>query len=373
MYIEEIYLNNYKNYNEEKIKLNNDINIIYGNNAQGKTNLLESIYLLSYGKTFRGSINQNIVNFNGENTYIKLKFFKNNRSQNISFYYDKKLNKKYFKINEVAQNKISNIYGKLNVVTYKPEDIDIIKKGPSIRRNYIDILICSLKPIYIAILSDYNKILKERNSFLKNNKEQYFSNKNLVDFNFLEVLNTKLAEFANKIFIYRRKYIEIIDKIANKFHYKIVHRKDEKLSFEYKSDAENEKKYIEKLKKSEYQDFLRGYTSKGIHRDDIIIKINDRDVSLFGSQGQQKSSILSLKLAEIRIIERENNEKPILLLDDFMSELDEERQKLFIENIKDYQIIITSTSKIIIKDRSNRLFNIDSGKVSNIEDIDNKE
>lgn len=369
MYIEDIYLNNYKNYNEVNFEFTNDINVIYGNNAQGKTNLLESIYLLSYGKTFRGNINENIVNFKEDNVFIKANFLKSNRKQNISFFYDKKTNKKYFKVNEVAQNKISNIYGKLHIVTYQPEDIEIIKKGPAIRRKYIDTLISSIKPMYISLLSNYNLIVKQRNSFLKNNKENYFKDKNLVDFNYLEVLNIKLAEYANSIYLYRKKYIELINDIANTFHFSLLKQKNENLTFEYKSDSEDIKSFNYKLKKSEYQDFLRGYTNRGIHRDDIIIKINDRDVSLFGSQGQQKSSILSLKLAEIKIIEKESGERPILLLDDFMSELDEMRQKLFIENIKNYQIIITSTSKIIIKNRKNRLYNINNGKIISKEDI----
>lgn len=363
MYIKNIYLKNYKNYIEQKINFNKDINIIYGDNAQGKTNLIESIYLLSYGKGFKTNINENIVNFNKDETYIEIEFFKKNRDQKISLYYNKNTNKKFLKINEVAQNKLSNLYGKIYLVIYKPEDVDIVKKGPSIRRKYIDMLISSIKPFYISNISNYNLIIKQRNAFLKNNKNNYFSKKDLIDFNYLEVLNTKLCEYANKIYKYRKEYIEKINEIANEFHLSIVKQKNERISFEYKSDSYSVENLKKKLKKNEQNDFLRGYTSSGIHRDDIIIKINGMDLSLFGSQGQQKSSILSLKLAEMKIIEKETNEKPILILDDFMSEIDENRQKMFIQNIKNYQILITSTKKIIIDDRKNKLIQIKNGNV----------
>lgn len=368
MYVNSIYLKNYKNYKEENVSFNKYVNIIYGDNAQGKTNLIESIYLLSYGRTFKGPINSNIINFENEDTYLKVDFFKNERDQNIAFYYNKNDNKKYFKLNEVAQNKLSDLYGKINIVVYKPEDIDIIKKGPSVRRRYIDMLISSIKPMYISLLSNYNTILKQRNYFLKNNKDLYFKDRNKIDRNYLEVLNTKLVEYANKIFIYRKQIIEEINKIANEFHIKIVKQKNENLSFKYKSSAENKEKLMILLNKSEYNDFLKGYTSHGIHRDDIIIKINELDITQFGSQGQQKSSILSLKLAESKIIEIETGEKPIILLDDFMSELDKTRQKLFIENIKNYQLLITSTNKIILDDRETKYIHIKNGKVIDIEE-----
>lgn len=368
MYVNSIYLKNYKNYKEENISFNKYVNIIYGDNAQGKTNLIESIYLLSYGRTFKGPINSNIVNFENEDTYLKVDFFKNGRNQNIAFYHNKNDNKKYFKLNEIAQNKMSDLYGKINIVVYKPEDIDIIKKGPSIRRRYIDMLISSIKPMYISLLSNYNTILKQRNYFLKNNKDIYFKDRNKIDRNYLEVLNTKLAEYANKIFIYRKKIIDEINIIANEFHSTIVKQKNENLSFKYKSTSETKEKLISLLNKYEYNDFTRGYTTYGIHRDDIFIKINDLDITQFGSQGQQKSSILSLKLAECKIIEIETGEKPIILLDDFMSELDKTRQKLFIENIQDYQVFITSTNKIIIDERETKYIHIKNGKVIDIEE-----
>lgn len=365
MYIKSIYLKNYKNYKEEKINFEKDINIIYGNNAQGKTNLIESIYLLSYGKAFRSNINESIVNFQDSDTFVEAEFLKNNRDQKISFYFNKKTNKKFLKINEVAQNKLSNLYGKINIVVYKPEDIDIVKKGPSIRRKYIDMLISSVKPMYISIISNYNLLLKQRNYFLKNFKEKYFSRDSKIDRNYLDVLNTKFADYSNKIYEYRKEFIEKINKIANEFHLSIVEQKNENLSFEYKSDSFSKDNILKKLKNNEKNDFIKGYTSVGIHRDDMVIKINGMDLALFGSQGQQKSSILSLKLSEIKIIESEMNEKPIMLLDDFMSELDENRQKLFIEKIKDYQIIITSTKKITIDKRNNKLIEIKNGKIFN--------
>ncbi len=339
MYIKRITLTNFRNYEKQIIEFDKDLNIIYGNNAQGKTNIIEAIFLSAMGKSFRAKKDKDLIRFGAENAKIEVEFQKIDRDGNISVLID---NKKTFFINGVKQNKISDIIGKINVVIFTPDDIDIIKEGPARRRKFIDMMISSLKPNYIHILNNYNKTLEQRNSYLRQIKYEKKSEK------MLDIWDEQLSDFAEKVFLYRKIYIEKISERILDIHNLITKsgKQEEEISIKYISTGKDKETFLENLKKSRQIDISKGYTSVGVHRDDLIIYINKRPVSVFGSQGQQRTSVLSLKLTELSIVKDEIGESPILLLDDFMSELDKNRRESFLEKIEGNQVIITCTDNI---------------------------
>ncbi len=337
MYISSILLENFRNYKDQEIKLNNNINVIYGNNAQGKTNILEAIFLCAYGKSFRAKKDADLIKFDETLAKVEISYKKSDREGKIKGEIGEK---KTFFINGVKQSKISDILGKINVVIFTPDDIDIIKESPQRRRKFLDMLISSLKPNYIHLLNTYNKTLEQRNNYLRQIK---YENKPA---NMLDIWDEQLAEYSYKIFEYRKYFIEKISEKINVFHNLITKSGKEDIKIKYISNSKDEKSFLENLRKTRDIDIKRGYTAIGIHRDDFMIYINDRPVSIFGSQGQQRTAILTLKLCELDIVKEEINDTPILLLDDFMSELDEVRRKSFLENIKGSQVIITCTDRI---------------------------
>lgn len=339
MYIKKVTLTNFRNYEKQIIEFDKDLNIIYGNNAQGKTNIIEAIFLSAMGKSFRAKKDKDLIKFGTENAKVEVEFQTIDREGTISVLID---NKKTFFINGVKQNKISDIIGKINVVIFTPDDIDIIKDGPARRRKFIDMMISSLKPNYIHILNNYNNALEQRNSYLRQIKYERKSEK------MLDIWDEQLADFAEKVFLYRKKYIEKISEKISDIHNLITKcgKHDEEISIKYISTGKDKDSFLENLKNSRQIDISKGYTSIGIHRDDLIIYINKRPVNVFGSQGQQRTSILSLKLTELNIVKDEIGESPILLLDDFMSELDKNRRESFLEKIKGNQVIITCTDNI---------------------------
>lgn len=367
MYIKKIRLNSFRNYEKETINFHNKINIIYGDNAEGKTNIVEAIYYCAFGKTFKNNKDYEIVRFNDDFFNIGIEFLKNNRDNEISVFYEKQTNTKKVLINGVLQKKLSNLYGKLNLVIFKPEDINIIKGGPDKRRKFLDNLIGSLKPKYIDSLSKYYKILNQRNSILKQFSNQLDKgvNFNDIDLSLIEVLNEQLIEEAKVIFNYREEHVEKINKLINLIHQKyIISKMQEEIEIKYISILRNENKFEKQLNNSIKRDIFIGHTSIGIHRDDFEILLNDRNIQKYGSQGQQKSTILSLKIAELEVLKNETKENPILILDDFMSELDSKRVDRFLKNMDETQIFITSTSKISLK----KYFKEDKNKKEDIKE-----
>ena len=356
MNIEKISLKNFRNYKEQEIFLNKNVNIIYGDNAQGKTNIIEAIFLCSMGKSFRTNKDTDLINFNENNAKITVSYTKKDREGTIKTNIK---NKKTFFINGVKQNKISDIIGKINIVIFTPDNIEIIKDGPQKRRKFLDMMISSLKPNYLHILNQYNKALEQRNNYLKQIK---LENKNE---DLLEIWDEQLAKLSNEIFKYRNKYTQMISEKIGVIHNSITKsgkNSDETIKVKYISNGKDEISFKNALAKSRIIDISRGYTATGIHRDDLIIYVNHKPVSVFGSQGQQRTSILSLKLCELEIVKEEIGETPILLLDDFMSELDEKRRTRFLENIKDCQVILTCTDKIDINEKVNCLY-VENGVV----------
>ncbi len=351
MYIKNINLENFRNYENQKIEFNPNINIIYGNNAQGKTNIIESIFLCAMGKSFRDKKDKDLIKFDKEIAKVKLEYEKKDRTGNIEAIIN---DKKTFLLNGVKQSKVSDIVGKINVVIFTPDDIDIIKEGPQKRRKFLDMMISSLKPNYIHLLNKYNKVIEQRNTYLRQIK---FEGK---EKSLLEVWDTQLVELSYEIFKYRENYIEEIRKRLQDIHNLITKSGKEKIEIKYISNGKTKEEFYNKLKKNLSIDITRGYTGIGIHRDDFLIFIDGKEVSVFGSQGQQRTVTLTLKMCELSVVKEEIGESPILLLDDFMSELDEERRSSFLENISENQVIITCTDKIEVL-KENSTFNVNNG------------
>ncbi len=353
MWIKELKLNNFRNYENKIIKFNKDINIFYGENAQGKTNIIEAIFFSSIGKSFRTNNDKELIKFNKDNFCIELFFQRNDREGKIKIDLN---NKKDIFVNDIKLKKLSELLGNINIVMFTPDDINILKDGPQKRRKFLDIMISQLRPNYMYILNLYLKTLEQRNNYLRQIK---FENKNSE---LLEIWDEKLAEYSEKIYKYRNEFIEKIKNKINNIHKKITENKEE-IKIEYISDCKNKEEFLGILKERRKLDIIKGYTTKGIHRDDFIIFINDKQVNIYGSQGQHRTAVLSLKLAELDVIYDEIGEYPILLLDDFMSELDEKRKNNFLENIANIQVIITCTEKINIDNLNFSVFNVVNGEI----------
>lgn len=350
MYIDKIILKNFRNYYDEEITLDKNINIFYGNNAQGKTNIIESIFLSAIGKSYRTSKDRELVNKNCDFTKVKINFEKKDRKGNIETYIS---DKKVIFVNGIKIKKMSEVLGKINIVLFSPDDIYIFKEGPERRRKLLDVMISQLKPSYVHNVNMYNKVLKERNNYLKQIK---YENKSE---DMLDIWEIKLAEYAKVINSYRKEFVfKIMDKIKN-IHKKITNGK-ENIEIKYISDFESKETFLEKLKRNRKIDILKGFSGIGVHRDDLNLYINNNAIGTYGSQGQHRCAILSIKLSELEIIKEEIEEKPILLLDDFMSELDKERREKFLEDVKDTQIIITCTDKLELQNENKKIFYVEN-------------
>jgi len=330
--IKKIKLTNFRNHKNIELELSNSTNVIYGKNAHGKTNIIESIYVCAVGKSFRARKDSDLILFDNEFATIDIEIEKNDREKKINFVISNK-NKKQIKINGVKINKISELFGNIIVILFSPDDIDIIKGEPSGRRKYFDLLISQLKPSYMYLLQEYYKVIEQRNTLLKTHN----MNATLE----LDIWDEKLSELNIKISRTRKEIVEELNPLFKQYMSEFSDEK-ENAEIEYKTQIVTDD-VIKKLKERRYIDFERGNTSFGIHRDDYKFKINGLEVNNFGSQGQIKSSVLSLKLAQKDLIEQKIDEKPILLLDDVMSELDIDRRNYILNKIKECQVIITCT------------------------------
>lgn len=353
MYITEIKLQNFRNYEQEKIELYQGINVFYGDNAQGKTNILESVFLSAIGKSFRTKKEAELIKLGEKAANIEINFQKESRVGKIKYEIS---DKKEIFINGIKIKKLSEILGNINIVMFSPDDIEILKDGPEKRRKFLNMMISQLRPNYVYYFNLYMKTLEQRNNYLKQIK---YENKKE---DLLDIWNEKLVEYGSIIFEYRKEFLEkIVNKIKD-IHLKITEGK-EKIEVKYISDFKNKENFKELLQKSKKNDLLKGYTTKGIHRDDFSVAINNKEVSVYGSQGQHRTAILSLKLAELYMIYDEIGEYPILLLDDFMSELDEKRRKSFLNNITETQVLITGTHPITLEKLKYNVYNVKEGKV----------
>lgn len=361
MKISNIEINNYRNISNLNLNFS-DINIIYGENAQGKTNLIEAIYLFSGAKSFRGVKDKELVKFNEKQANLKIKFNNNNREQEAEIIIQEK---RSGKLNGIEKKSVCSFGEEIKAVVFSPVHLSMIKDGPNERRKFIDSALCQIKPKYRVLLKEYKRCLTQRNMLLKD----ICKNKSLEDM--LYIWDKNLASVGAKIIFQRQKYIESLTPFAKKF-FKGLSRGTEDISLKLigKFDYENlsieeiEKNLVFVFQKSRKIDILNKITTAGPHRDDLEILINNISARKFGSQGQQRSSVLALKLAEASLLREITNCTPIALLDDVMSELDENRQDYILNNISDMQLFITCCdANTILHLKEGKTFHIKNGEL----------
>ena len=334
MIIKSLKLKNFRNYDLLSIDFDESTNIFHGNNAQGKTNILESVYLAATTKSHRGTKDRDMIQFDHEEAHIEIMVEKNNIPFQIDIHL-KKNSPKGIAINKIPIKKASELFGIINVVFFSPEDLNIIKNGPAERRRFIDFELASLDKIYLNDLSNYSRILNQRNKLLKD------VNDNETLLQTLDIWDIQLIKYGNKIIERRKVFIEQINKIISFIHKKLTGGKEElKLFYEC---GTGQLDFETCIKRNRERDIKLKSTSAGPHRDDICFMANGIDIRKFGSQGQQRTTALSLKLSEIELVKQIINDKPILLLDDVLSELDKDRQNYLLDSIKDIQTLITCT------------------------------
>lgn len=357
MYINKLELENFRNYKEQKVDLINGINLFLGDNAQGKTNIIEAIYICAFGKSYRTLKDNELIEFGKEYCRINLDYIKNNNIFTTSFFIDS-LNRKQIKNNGIKIRKIADYVGEIPIVIFSPESLDVVKGSPAKRRNFIDMICCQISKSYIIYHQEYIKCLKIKNSILK---EDY------IDDNYIEVLHEKMSKYIKDIVQYRKKIIELLNKYSIDIQRKLTDGQ-ENINIVYNTDFldMNEDEIKKYLDEHLYIDKLRKSSIKGIQRDDLEIYINEKEVSKFGSQGQKRTALLTLKLANFELLKELKDEIPILLLDDIMSELDSKRINFLLKYIENYQSIITTTEDTFVKDISNiKIYKVSNGGLEN--------
>lgn len=371
MYIQTLKLQNFRNYDSLELEFNKGINIIYGKNAQGKTNLLESIYVLGITKSHRSSIDNYLIQNDKEFLKISGIIKKNRFPQKMEFYLS---NQKKLKIDDKSILKVSDYISRMNIIIFYPEDLEIIKGSPSVRRRFLNLELSQLFSNYYMVLNDYNKLLKMRNDYLKkiNNKENY-------DKNYLNILNTYFVDKAIILFKMRKKFISLLNNKAEEIFKSITGLSGYRIVYNSNIDLEDDNKNIikeimlERLEKMFKSELKFKATLVGPHRDDFEFYLNDLNLKLYGSQGQQRVAILSMKLAEIAIFKEYTGTTPILLLDDIFSELDSKKKNNLLKYIKNnIQTIITTTDLALINKKiinKAKLIEIEDGKIKKMKEV----
>lgn len=347
MIIESIELKSYRNYEELHMELNQGTNILYGDNAQGKTNILESVYLCCTSKSHKSAKDRDIIRFGQEESHIKLQIRKGGVPYRIDMHL-KKNKPKGIAINGIPIRKASELFGIANVVFFSPEDLNIIKNGPSERRRFIDMELCQLDKLYVHALVQYNRALLQRNKLLKELflKPEYEET--------LDVWDMQLVNYGKEVIRLRRRFISRLNDMIGEIHLSLSgHREEMVITYDPHTEEED---FEEALRRSRAQDKKQKTTLTGPHRDDISFMVNGIDIRRFGSQGQQRTAALSLKLSELKLVKLMSRDDPVLLLDDVLSELDGGRQNQLLSAIQDIQTIITCTG---LDDFVNNRFHID--------------
>jgi len=362
MYIKKIELKNFRNYEDFSMDFDKKVNLIVGENAQGKTNLIEAIYLSSIGRSFRTNRDSDMIKFDDDRAYVKVYAQKEVIDTKVEITINGK-SKKSIKKDGSLVRKTSELIDNIIIVIFSPEDLKIVKDEPEKRRKFIDRELAQIKPAYYECLSNYKKILLQRNTYLK---EDYVDNK------VLSVWDSQLVRYGSDLMKMRKKFIDDINVFSGNIHSSITNGK-EKLTLKYvpnidyvESSEEQRRIFEESLQKSYDNDIKLRTTTKGPHKDDMSFFVNGINARNFGSQGQQRTCALSLKLAELDFIKEETGETGILLLDDVMSELDKERRKYLVDALHNNQIFITATD--IDKELTDsypeaKIINIEKGKI----------
>ena len=334
MYIEQLECKNFRNYESARIDFSPGINILHGNNAQGKTNLLEAIRLCATTRSHRLARDAEMIRFGSDEAHLRLILHKESGTRRLDLHL-RKAGPKGVAIDGVPIRRASELMGTLHTVLFSPEDLAIIKEGPKERRRFFDAELCQLSGAYFSGLSEYNKVVIQRNHLLK---ELPYKGA-LADT--LDVWDEQLAAFGAPIIRAREKFVEEIRELAGDIHRTLTGGKEE-LQLYYEPDAEEDNLAAQIAQYRERDRQLRT-TTTGPHRDDLAVKVNGIDLRKYGSQGQQRSAALSLKMAEIELVRRRTGETPVLLLDDVLSELDASRQEMLLAGLKETQTFITCT------------------------------
>lgn len=368
MYLKELTLTGFRNYEKENVTFHPSINVFLGENAQGKTNMMESIYVLAMARSHRTNNDKELIGWGKEFTKIEGTVQKRNHSFPLEIVLSNKGKKAKF--NHLEQKKLSDYIGNLNVVLFAPEDLSLVKGSPSVRRKFIDMEMGQMNAIYLHHLVEYQKVLKQRNQYLKQAK---FNQS--VDEMYLDILTEQLAAEGAEVLFARFRFTEKLERWAQAIH-KDISRGKETLEIDYTSTIKIEtkenkeqmmKEMTDQLKDNQNRELDQGTTVTGPHRDDLRFYVNKKNVQIYGSQGQQRTAALSIKLAEIELMQESTGEYPVLLLDDVLSELDDDRQTHLLKAIQDkVQTFLTTTSLDGVKKEllnEPLIFNINSGRI----------
>lgn len=365
MKVNSLHFENYRNLKENTIFPSDKVNVIYGENANGKTNLLEAMWLFCGGHSFRGSKENELISFDRDFFRLKMEFTSGEREQNAEILFDK--NKKIIRINGVEKSSSSYLTEVFSAVVFSPEHLSLIKQGPNIRRRFLDAAICQQKVRYATMLSQYHRIINQRNALLKD----IYKNKELKET--LSIWDDSLSIVGAQIIKERFEYIRQLRKTARNYHNGISGEKetldiccictakaDENDSIEIVRD-----KLRNAFHASRHEDYHTGYTSAGPHRDDIDITINGISARRFASQGQQRSAVLSMKLSEAELLYRKNGERPVILMDDVLSELDNKRQDFLLNKVEEYQVFVTCCEESNKEQlQKGKIFYVQNGEIS---------
>lgn len=363
MIVESLKLQNYRNYEYLNMNFDEKINIIYGDNAQGKTNILESMYVCATSKSHRGSKDREIIRFDNDESHIKVNVRKNDMNYRIDMHL-KKNKPKGIAVNGIPIKRAVELFGILNIVFFSPEDLNIIKNGPSERRRFIDMELSQLDKIYLDCLINYNKVVNQRNSLLK---EYAFSGRDDI-ISSLDIWDMQLVKYGNDVIKSREKFVKEINDLVKSIHTKLSGDR-EQLEIIYEPCVK-EQDFESELVRVRDRDLKFKCTNIGPHKDDMCFLINGMDVRKYGSQGQQRTAALSLKLAEIELVKQIIHDTPVLFLDDVLSELDSRRQNFLLDSIGNIQTMITCTGlDEFINNRFsiNKIFKVVNGTVSSME------
>ena len=363
MHIKNITVNNFRNYNNQTVELGDNLNVIVGDNAQGKTNLLESIFLCTIGRSPRTTKDKDLISWNAEFAKVSLDVEKKVGKSKIELFLFRNQNKAV-KINQIGIQKIGQLLGTVNAIYFSPDELKLIKDSPDERRKFMDIDLCQFDRNYFYDLANYNKILQQRNKLLKSSTEQVLKDT-------ITIWNEQLATYGAKIIYSRLALIENLKPVVRDIHKMLTDGKEE-LEIEYQgyvADTENDLKLLllKKYEESIDKDIKLGFTTVGPHRDDIKIASNGIDLRSFGSQGQQRTAAITLKLAELEVFKSNIGEYPVLLLDDVLSELDDNRQMQMLKFVSKVQTVITCTSFDF--KMPHKRFEISAGKVVSVKEI----
>lgn len=362
MYIKSLTAENFRNYTRQELLLSPETNVFFGNNAQGKTNILEACYLFSHGRSHRAKSDTELIKF-GERLFTLNAVFRDSVREYNALMRINTEGKKLIKINNVPVTKLSHLMSYLNVVMFAPDDLELVKGSPSVRRRFMDEAISQLYPNYLVNLINYNKTLVQKNALLKNLRLSGVKNDPT-----LSVWNEQLSGYGAVVQKYRHEFLKKTAGFAKEIHKEIT---KENFNLYYTPSIncdiieDIKKEFFEKLESAQEREIDSGLSQYGTQRDDFKITINDRDVKIYGSQGQQRTCVLTLKLSETEYIKSIKDEYPVLLLDDIMSELDINRRLYLAEKITGKQVLITCTDADILKTGSAaRIFNISNGRIT---------